>query len=100
MERGAQLCQRRVVEYWCIRDHRTAMTLAADAEPPERWDCGSCGAPAVVERGAAPSSAREAVFFRTPYEFLMMRRTPEDGEALLAEALDKLASTRASRKAR
>jgi hypothetical protein len=29
-------------------------------------------------------------FPRTPYEFLMMRRTPEDGERLLDEALAAL----------
>ena len=35
--------------------------------------------------------ARRPRFFpRTPYEFLMMRRTVEDGERILAEALAAL----------
>ena len=33
---------------------------------------------------------------KTPYEFLMMRRTPAEGEKLLAEALETLASRRES----
>jgi hypothetical protein len=32
-------------------------------------------------------AARPRFFPRTPYEFLMMRRTVEDGERVLSEAL-------------
>jgi hypothetical protein len=32
---------------------------------------------------------------KTPYEFLMMRRTPAEGEKLLAEALEGLQARRA-----
>jgi len=31
---------------------------------------------------------------KTPYEFLMMRRTEAEGEVLLAEALEKLQASR------
>jgi hypothetical protein len=35
-------------------------------------------------------ATRPRFFPRTPYEFLMMRRTVEDGERILAEALAAL----------
>jgi hypothetical protein len=90
LDRGAKPVARQRVEYWCANDHRTTTQLAAGVEAPATWDCDTCGAPAVQERGTAPQAAREGTFYRTPYEFLMMRRTPEDGERLLAEALERL----------
>jgi hypothetical protein len=95
IDRGARPASRQRVEYWCADDHSTAPQFAADVTPPAVWECGVCGDPAVRERGTAERVPRGGVPFRTPYEFLMMRRTPEEGEALLAEALDKLARVRA-----
>jgi hypothetical protein len=100
VDRGAELAARQRVEFWCGRDHSTMTVLAAEAETPEVWDCEVCGAPAVRMRGDAPPPARQSTFHRTHYEFLMMRRTPEDGEKLLAEALENLARTRAAAAAR
>jgi hypothetical protein len=94
VDRGAELAPRRRVEYWCADDHLSAPAFALDAELPLEWECDVCGGPAVIERGAASPAEREPAFHRTPYEFLMMRRTPEDGERLLAEALEKLRSTK------
>jgi hypothetical protein len=93
-DRGGEPAARRTVEYWCSADHRSVPSFAADVEPPAEWACDVCSAPAVQERGAAPAPPRPAGFHRTPYEFLMMRRTPEEGEQLLAEALAELAKKR------
>lgn len=97
VDRGAALAARVDVDYWCATDHQTTATFAADVDAPTEWLCTRCGGPAAPERGTAGQLPRPAVFFRTPYEFLMMRRTPEDGERLLADAL---AGLRKSRKAK
>ena len=94
VDRGAELAARRVVDYWCAADHHTSTPFAADAEPPANWPCRTCDGPATTVRGTAPARSRPAVFPRTPYEFLMMRRTVEDGERLLAEALTALRQRR------
>jgi hypothetical protein len=90
VDRGGELAPRAQVEYWCAADHVTTPTFASDAAAPEQWDCVVCGAPATMLRGTALPPGRQAAFHRTPYEFLMMRRTEEDGEKLLNEALAKL----------
>ena len=87
VDRGAPLAARHDVTYWCADDHDTSVTLSLDADVPEEWDCGRCGGPASTDRGGAERAGRTRWFPRTPYEFLMMRRSPEDGERLLAEAL-------------
>jgi hypothetical protein len=93
VDRGGDLAPRAQIEYWCADDHVTTPTFASEASPPDQWDCAVCGAPAAQLRGSARPAGRQAAFHRTPYEFLMMRRTEEDGEKLLAEALEKLRST-------
>lgn len=90
VDRGAPLAERHHVTYWCLDDHHTTVTFAIDAETPAAWDCGRCGAPASSNRGSAEPPVQPRWFPRTPYEFLMMRRTPEDGERLLDEALARL----------
>lgn len=87
VDRGAPLADRHNVTFWCADDHDTMVTLSLDAEVPPSWDCDRCGGPASTDRGTAVRAARTQWFPRTPYEFLMMRRSPEDGERLLAEAL-------------
>lgn len=94
VDRGAELAARRVVDYWCAADHHTSTPFAADADLPAEWPCRTCDGPATTVRGTAPARSRPTVFPRTPYEFLMMRRTVEDGERLLAEALCALRQRR------
>jgi hypothetical protein len=98
VDRGAPLAERHNVSFWCNDDHRTTVTLSADAETPATWECGQCGAPASSDRGHAEPAPRPRWFPRTPYEFLMMRRTPEDAERLLAEALAALHQNRRVRR--
>lgn len=87
VDRGAQPAARQLAEYWCAKDHQTTAAFAADVEFPAEWPCRVCSGPSTLERGTAPAAARPRFFPRTPYEFLMMRRTVEDGERILAEAL-------------
>jgi hypothetical protein len=94
VDRGAALAPRRVSEYWCAADHLTSPAFAVDVEPPVAWPCRVCSGPSSLQRGTAPLPARPRFFPRTPYEFLMMRRTVEDGERILAEALAAMRARR------
>ena len=97
VDRGAPLAGRRTVEYWCHADHRTTATLSDEAEAPDQWQCVRCGAPASQDRGTLGPPTRTG-FHRTPYEFLMMRRTEKDGERLLDEALAELRNRKPGQK--
>jgi RNA polymerase binding protein RbpA len=94
VDRGGALAERREVLYWCATGHVSTPHLAADIEPPEQWECSTCGAPSSRSMLAPPPTAPRSAFHKTPYEFLMMRRTAEEGEALLEEALTNLRSRR------
>ena len=87
VDRGEEPVARRVAVYWCVKDHQTSAAFAADVDPPDEWPCRVCSRPSSRERGAATVGVRPRFFPRTPYEFLMMRRSKEDGERALAEAL-------------
>lgn len=93
VDRGAPLAGRRTVTYWCHAGHETAPAFSDEVEPPAEWQCSRCGEPAGRQRGAMGRPAG-AGFHRTPYEFLMMRRTEVEGERLLEEALADLRSRR------
>ncbi len=93
VDRGAPLAGRQQVTYWCHAGHETTPTFSDETEPPAEWQCARCGAPAGREQGAMSRPAAVG-FHRTPYEFLMMRRTESEGEQLLEEALANLRSRR------
>lgn len=92
VDRGVAPVARRATDYWCHADHRTSVAFAADIDPPGDWPCRVCGGPSSLDRGSAPAAVRPRFFPRTPYEFLMMRRTEADGERILAEALAAMRS--------
>jgi hypothetical protein len=97
VERGGELAARRLVTYWCPADHVTRVVFSDDGDTalPEEWQCGSCSETASSERGTAQASGRRIEgSHKTPYEFMMMRRTAAEGEELLDEALRNLKSRR------
>jgi hypothetical protein len=95
VDRGGPLQPRRLVSYWCHAGHETRPHLASDVAPPETWECAICGQPAGEDKDTPPARVGLAgASHKTPYEFLMMRRTEAEGEVLLAEALDKLHASR------
>jgi hypothetical protein len=102
VDRGGPLQPRRVVSYWCHAGHESRPQLASDVPAPDTWDCAVCGQPAGADKNEPPARVGMAgASHKTPYEFLMMRRTEAEGEKLLAEALDNLHATRTpSRRAR
>jgi hypothetical protein len=70
--------------------------MAADADIPQRWPCGACGEAAGPDQSQPPAPAVPAPpnGGRTPLEYLQMRRSPEEGEQVLAEALERLRARR------
>lgn len=79
----------RAVTYWCRNEHRTEIRIAAEAEAPDVWDCPRCGLPAGQDAGNPPGRARLEPY-KTHLAYVKERRTAEEGEAILAEALADL----------
>ncbi|MEV0155671.1 RNA polymerase-binding protein RbpA [Micromonospora sp. NPDC050686] len=80
---------RQAVTYWCRNDHGFDILIAAEAEAPPLWDCPRCGQPGGRDRGNPPGRARVEPY-KTHLAYVKERRTPEEAEALLAEALAAL----------
>lgn len=92
-ERGETAARRRV-SYWCANGHETRPALAEDAAAPDTWDCTRCGWPAGQDQQAPPKAPRNEPY-KTHMAYVMERRSEEDGEAILTEALEKLRAGRA-----
>ncbi|GAA0804083.1 RNA polymerase-binding protein RbpA [Spirilliplanes yamanashiensis] len=84
---------RRTVTYFCARGHELEILLAADADTPEVWDCTRCGQPAGLDPANPPGKSR-AEPYKTHLAYVKERRSAEDGEAILAEALAKVRQRR------
>jgi hypothetical protein len=97
--RRGGLVASRLVSFWCSSGHTTTVRLAADVEVPQRWPCGQCAEAAGPDQAQPPPAAAPSPpnGGRTPLEYLHMRRSPEDGERALAEALDRLHASREAR---
>lgn len=93
VDRGI-VAERQPVSFWCARGHETTPTFAHDAPVPEGWDCGICGAPAGQNQTTPPPVPARTPVAHSPMEYLRMRRTDEEGEQLLAEALAELRAKR------
>ncbi|MET7671065.1 RNA polymerase-binding protein RbpA [Micromonospora luteifusca] len=84
-----QPAPRQSVTYWCRNNHRIDIRIAADAEAPAVWDCPRCGLPAGRDAQNPPGRVR-AEPYKSHLAYVKERRTAEEGEALLAEALAAL----------
>jgi hypothetical protein len=87
-ERGEQ-APRRSIAYWCANGHVTEPAFAAEITPPDTWDCPRCGQPAGQDEQAPPARPR-AEPYKSHLAYVKERRTDEDGEAILQEALTRL----------
>ncbi len=79
------------VSYWCANAHETRPSFAEEpgVQPPEVWDCPRCGLPAGRDQTLPPAAPRTEPY-KTHLAYVKERRSPADGEAILAEALAKL----------
>ncbi|MDN4481832.1 RNA polymerase-binding protein RbpA [Demequina muriae] len=96
-ERG-ESAPRQMVQYFCARGHVTSPSFAMgdEGEAPEiplEWDCPKCGFPAGLDADNPPEPIRNEPF-KTHLAYVKERRSEEEGEALLAEALDVLRQRR------
>jgi hypothetical protein len=67
----------------------TTLMFSADAEPPQTWECRSCGAEAVLRvdgQTITPDATDEKVA-RTHWDMLLERRSRAELEELLEERL-------------
>ncbi|MHA6765292.1 RNA polymerase-binding protein RbpA [Streptacidiphilus sp. PAMC 29251] len=90
-ERG-ELAARTVVSFWCGNGHQVKLSFAIEAVVPEMWDCPKCGLTAGPDRDNAPAQVG-SVPFKTHLAYVRERRSQEEGEILLDEALAKLRGT-------
>ncbi len=91
-ERGESVPRRRV-SYWCANGHETRPSFAADAEQPKLWDCPRCGLPAGTDHAHPPAPPHNEPY-KTHLAYVKERRSDNDGEAILDEALSKLRTLR------
>lgn len=87
-ERG-EAAPRRRIAFFCSNGHETRPSFAVDAAIPEVWDCPRCGWPAGQDRHNTPVAPRNEPY-KTHLAYVRERRSDEDGDAILAEALAKL----------
>lgn len=85
--------ERHRLEFFCSNGHTTRLSFAVDADLPELWDCPSCGLPAGLDRAAPPASPRTEPY-KSHLAYVKERRSDSDAEALLAEALARVAGRR------
>lgn len=81
------------LEFFCSNGHATALAFAIDAVLPETWDCPRCGLPAGLDQQAPPASPRTEPY-KSHLAYVKERRSDQDAEALLAEALARVADKR------
>jgi hypothetical protein len=84
------------VTYWCPKGHQTTPVFAnlSEADIPSSWDCPHCGQTAAREPGMriAPRSSDEP--YKSHLEYAKERRSPDEAEAVVEQALEKLRSRR------
>ena len=90
--RGAP-APRTYINYYCGNGHATTLSFSAGVEPPDQWDCPSCGLPAGDDAENPPPPIRIEPY-KTHLAYVKERRTDADGEALLEEALTALRARR------
>ena len=83
------------ISYWCSNGHETRPSFAEEAghEAPPTWDCPRCGYPAGQDQANPPAPVKNEPY-KTHLAYVKERRTDEDGEAILDEALAALRARR------
>ncbi|MCA1981951.1 MAG: RNA polymerase-binding protein RbpA [Nocardioides sp.] len=93
-ERG-DAAPRRAVTYFCAREHRTVITFAVEATPPEAWDCPKCGLPGGLDAENAPAAPKIEPY-KTHLAYVKERRSDKEAEDILDDAINLLRSRRKS----
>jgi rubredoxin len=91
-DRGESAPRQRIA-FYCANGHVTRRSFAVDADIPDEWDCPRCGLPAGQD-AAAPPPAPRAEPYKSHLAYVKERRTDAEGDAILAEALERIAEQR------
>lgn len=91
-ERG-ESAPRRSVSYWCANGHESTPYFALAAEIPDEWECPSCGLPGGTD-SENPPQPRRIEPYKSHLAYVKERRSDEDGQAILEEALERLRQRR------
>ena len=89
-EEGVVFMERRETTYTCDTcGHVTNLMFAADAEPPQTWECRACGAEARlnVDGQAVTLEVTDEKAARTHWDMLLERRSEEELATLLEKRL-------------
>ena len=81
------------VSYFCASGHVTSPAFAIDAQIPESWDCPRCGLPANTDAENPPPPPKITPY-KTHLAYVKERRTEEEADALLDDALQQLRERR------
>ena len=84
------------VAYFCANNHTVKPSFAVEnsEEIPQQWDCPRCGFPAGLDKENPPVPNRNEPY-KTHLAYVKERRSDEEGESLLKEAIDALRARRA-----
>ena len=96
-EEGVVFHERAQQTYVCsVCSKETTLTFAADAEPPQTWECRACGGEALLRVGEQTVSVDHSddKAARTHWDMLLERRTREELEEILQERLQYLRARR------
>jgi len=91
---GVQFSPRQTIKYNCTNGHETELIFAAEVEIPDTWDCRKCGSVATREGAQVAAENTEAAPARTHFDLVLERRTREELEDILSEALSDLKKRR------
>lgn len=89
---GVTLSPRQTISYICPNEHVSDLIFAAEVEIPELWDCKKCGQSAKREglKIEAAVVESEPKIVRTHFDLLLERRSRDELEVILQEALADL----------
>ena len=93
-ERG-EAAPRKAVTYFCANEHRSVVTFAIEAQSPEAWDCPKCGLPAGLDSDNAPAAPKIEPY-KTHLAYVKERRSDQEAQDILEEAIQLLRSRRKS----
>jgi hypothetical protein len=88
-----EVVPRRLVGFWCANGHHSEHSFAADVPVPALWDCPRCGLPAGPDQENPPARPQTEPY-KTHLAYVKERRSEADGEAILAEAMQRLRARR------
>ncbi len=82
--------------YFCAHEHRSVVTFAVEAAVPESWDCPKCGLPARAWTRRTRLRRRKIEPYKTHLAYVKERRSDDEAEDILDEAVQLLRTRRKS----